>query len=211
MSEEQNTEETGSIETPMTEIDTLKQRARTMGIAIPGNIGITSLKNKIEARLSGSPVTDEDDDEVEETKPRKKSAKDEPKKTKSQIEQELRDSLYKTAMRLRRVQIYCLNPAKNDLMGEIISVGNRYIGTVKKLIPYGEATDGGYHIEQVLYDDLKSRKFQQLRFKKSVDGSRIPESRWVPEYNIVDMPDLTKDELDELKLAQQAAERVNQD
>jgi hypothetical protein len=54
MSEEQNTEETGSVETPMTEIDTLKQRARTMGIAIPGNIGITSLKNKIEARLSGS-------------------------------------------------------------------------------------------------------------------------------------------------------------
>lgn len=66
---------------------------------------------------------------------------------------------FRRARRLR-CRVYNLNPAKADLPGEIISVSNRFIGTVRKFIPFGEATENGYHIPRVLVQDLKSRQFQ---------------------------------------------------
>lgn len=81
-------------------------------------------------------------------------------KSQRQIEQELRDSQTAEHLALVRCRVYNLNPAKADLPGEIISVANRFIGTVRKFIPFGEATENGYHIPRVLVEDLKSRQFQ---------------------------------------------------
>lgn len=174
------------------ELALLKQRADVMGIKYKGNIGLDTLKAKIEAV---SDKTDEDEDE------------DTTEMSQSQLEQNTRDKLQKSKMKLVRCRISNLNPAKNDVQGEIITVANRFVGTVRKFIPFGEQTDGGYHIPQILVDELNTRKFQQIRTKR-VKGQLVNESRMVKEFSIEILPPLTEEELSQLADRQQAAQRL---
>lgn len=190
-------EETETAAVPQVdELQLLKERAKILGIPT-GNVGVDTLRKKIQDKLEGK--TDE--------KAVVSGAGDVPK-TKAQIEQETRERLQLEQMRLVRCRIYNLNPQKNDLRGEIITVGNKYLGTVRKFIPFGEVTDGGYHIPMCIYKELKGKKFQQIR-TKSKNGQIEVSRRMVPEYNIEILPPLTKDELEELALQQAAAERLS--
>jgi hypothetical protein len=183
---------------PLDELALLKERAKTMGIPISGNIGIDALKKKIQHYLDGKK-----DEEVHEASDSKAA----PRKSKIMLEQELRERLQKEEMALVRCKIYNLNPAKRDLHGEIITVANKYLGTVRKFIPFGEATDNGYHIPKIVYNDLKARQFQHIQTKQN--GGKIDvKTRMVPEYNIEILPPLSEDELQELALKQAAAERL---
>jgi hypothetical protein len=183
-----------------TELDLLKSRADQMGIPYKGNIGVDSLKAKIENRLNGENTANDEENEggVSEKSTRK---------SKAEKMQEIRETLIKEQMALVRVKIANLNPAKNDLNGEIITVANRFIGTVAKFIPFGEQTQNGYHIPKCIYEDLKSRKFQQIRTKR-VKGQLIPDNRILPEYSIEVLPALTHEELKELGDRQSAAARL---
>lgn len=175
------------------ELNLLKQRADVMGIAYKGNIGIVALKAKIDAAQGGDPEEDEgvSTDNMSE----------------SEYEQHMRDEMKRTKLRLIRCRVSNLNPAKNDVRGEIITVANKYLGTVRKFIPFGEQTDGGYHIPQVLVDELNTRKFQQVKTKR-VKGQLVNESRMVKEFAIEVMPPLTEDELRQLGDRQAAASRL---
>lgn len=179
------------------ELQLLKERAKVLGIPT-GNVGVDTLRKKIQDKLEGK---------ADEKSLKAVEGSEDAPKSKAQIEQETRERLYRDEMKLVRCRIYNLNPSKNDLRGEIITVGNRYLGTVRKFIPFGEATDGGYHIPMCIYNELKAKKFQQIRTKSK--GGQIEVSRrMVPEYNIEILPALTADELEELALQQAAAERL---
>ena len=167
---------------PEDELKMLKERAKTLGIPISGNVGVDTLKKKIEAKLSGSQEPSDEGDSEEGAEP--------VEMTKKEREQAIRKQLQKDKMKLVRCRIYNLNPSKRDLRGEIVTVANRYLGTVRKFIPFGEATDNGYHIPQVIFDDLKSRKFQQVRTDPKT--GEITGTRMVPEYSLEVMPALTK-------------------
>lgn len=186
---------------PADELSMLKERARLMGIPFNGNIGVDALRKRINDRLEGKP------DEVIQASPQ--VAQMSQAKTRAQIEQELRDTQQAEQLALVRCRIYNLNPAKADLPGEIVAVANRYIGTVRKFIPFGEATENGYHIPRVLLNDLKARQFQHITTKRDKKGQIEVKTRLVPEYNIVELPPLTEEELQELAIRQAAAERVN--
>jgi hypothetical protein len=117
-----------------------------------------------------------------------------------------RDLVRKNALKLVRVRIANMDPKKKDLPGEVLSVANRYIGTVKKYIPYtAEQTENGYHIPQVLYDELDSRRYLHIRtFKDRQTGQQRQETSWQKEFALEVLPPLTIQELAELKAAQQA-------
>lgn len=170
------------------ELELLKQKADLLGIPYKGNIGVDSLRGKINARMAGEATKEVSEDESQKT----------------ETEQELRDRIYKEKMKLVRCQITNLDPSKSDLRGEILTVANRYLGTVRKFIPFGEQTDGGFHVEQVLLDFMKSKRFVQKR-AKTVKGVKMIESRLVPEYAIVEMPPLSPEELKQLADRQAAA------
>jgi hypothetical protein len=174
------------------ELSTLKDRAKVLGINFSGNIGVDALRKKIQDKLDGS----NDAGEAAEEKAPAQLTK-----------QQIRDKLRKEALALVRCRIYNLNPSKRELSGEIVTVGNRYIGTVRKMIPFGEATENGYHIPKIIHDELKSRKFQQIRTTKK-NGQIEVHASMVPEYSIEVLRPLTKDELEELKVKQAAAERL---
>lgn len=107
-------------------------------------------------------------------------------------------------LRLIRCQIYNNNPAKNELKGEIVSVQNKYLGTVRKFIPFGDATKNGYHIPKILVDMLRGRQYQTMKSVKNPDGTERPESTLAPEFTIIEMAPLTKEELDKLAASQRA-------
>lgn len=110
----------------------------------------------------------------------------------------------KECMKLIRCQIYNNNPAKNDLKGEIFSVGNKYVGTVRKFIPYGDVTENGYHVPKILVDMLRSKKYQRVRSVRNNDGTERVESTLAPEFTITELEPLTPDQLKELAARQGA-------
>jgi len=177
------------------ELAALKERAKMMGLKLSPKIGLEKLKAKIEAKLN--PPVEEDVDPGEETAVQRKA-----RIRKKQIAEQ---------MVLVRCRIANLNPAKRDLRGEIFTVANKYIGTVRKFIPYGEATDNGYHIPRILYEQLKTRKFLQVntRNDRSAGNQIVVDQRWVPEFSIEVLPSLTQEELDKLAASQAAAGGVS--
>lgn len=177
------------------ELAALKARAKTMGLKVSPKIGLERLKAKIEAKLN--PSTEEDVDPGEETEVQRKA-----RIRKKQIAEQ---------MALVRCRIANLNPSKRDLRGEIFTVANKYVGTVRKFIPYGEATDNGYHIPQILYEQLKTRKFLQVntRNDRAAGNQIVVDQRWVPEFSIEVLPQLTQEELDKLAASQAAAGGVS--
>ena len=183
---------------PAEELELLKKRALTLGITFSPRIGVDALRAKVQAKLDGTDVAAEDEDGEDGEKP-------EPavRKTRAEIEQETRDRVQREAMKLVRCRVHNLNPAKNDLTGEIFTVGNKFLGTVRRMIPYGADT----HIEQVLYDDLVARQYQHIASREK-NGKIDVATRLVPEFNIEVLDPLTPEELQELALQQAAAERL---
>lgn len=165
----------------------LKERAKKMGIAIKGNPSIETVKQLIADHIG------EDSDKADDT--------EDSAKTKRMRNKAIRDE----AMKLVRVKITCMNPSKKNWQGEIISVGNKAIGTVKKYIPLqAETHEDGYHIPNVIYQYIKNKKYQTFKTIKHSNGEKTKKSVQVNEYAIAVLPQLTPKELAELKAAQTA-------
>jgi len=182
------------------ELAMLKSRATMMGITFSNNIGLEALKKRVSDKMEGVPEVVEP--EEEKLNPLAGDVAGEPPIEKMS----LRDATRREAMKMIRVRITNMDPKKKDLHGEIFCVANRYISTVRKFIPYGEVTDGGYHIPQVLLDELESRKFVHIQVTKDrKTGQPTVKTSDAKEFAIEILPQLTLDELAKLAAAQLAA------
>jgi hypothetical protein len=177
----------------MDELTVLKQRARLMGLTISNNIGLETLKQRIqdhmESKKEDAPATPAMVDPGE-PKGKKQTA---------------RERMLRECMKLIRIRVTNLDPKKKDLPGEVFTVANEYIGTVRKFVPYGEVTDNGYHVPNVIYNMMKRRKFLNIRTRKGNGDQIIVEQNWVKEFAIEVLPPLTPEELKRLATAQLAA------
>lgn len=190
------------------ELDLLKMQAQQLGISYKGNIGVESLRARIKAKLEGTEEEggeEEAEDASENQASTTQTAPAEKKVSKADQEQKFRDDQARDELKLIRVRIACLNPNKAQLRGEIITVANKYVGTVRKFIPYGEDSDGGYHVPAILLRELRSRKFNSVKTTKGDKGQVIVTQRLVPEFSIEELEPLTQEELDKLAAVQQAA------
>lgn len=113
------------------------------------------------------------------------------------------------AMRLHRVRITNLDPADASLEGAIITVVNKYISKVSKFIPFGEAGDNGYHVEEVLLNAMRTKKYAM---RKEIKGAKFGVKQYktvmVPKYSIEELPPLTKEEVEALAQRQAAANAI---
>lgn len=231
--------DTASVEAAASEKTLLLQRARMMNLSVSNNISLEKLREKVAAAMAGETVPpDADSDTTSEATPVENPYKDEVTKDalsadeKAKIEEKnvaadlsgksqaaaapvdrpmtVAEQIRADALKLVRVRITNLNPTKKDLPGEIISVSNRYIGTVRKYIPFGELTDDGYHVPQVLLDELVERKFNQIRrIKDKRTGQETTHMRQVREFAIEILDPLTSEELEKLAAAQKAAGSID--
>lgn len=112
--------------------------------------------------------------------------------------------------KLVRIRIQNLDPKKKDLQGEIITVANEYLGTIKKFVPYGEASEDGYHVPECIYQFLKSKRFLNIRTTRDRVTKQIKITHDMTlEYSIEVLPQLTRDDLDRLAASQAAAGSLN--
>ena len=216
--EDLNQEQSDDLQMP-TELDLLKQRATLMGITFSNNIGEETLRQRIadkqaelDAAASGAENTGEKGDTVQQEQG-EVNALEAGASPKEEVTTErpltLREKIRLEQMRLVRVRITCLDPKKKDLPGEILTVANEYLGTVRKFIPFGELTDDGYHIPYCLYKMLDARKFLHIRtFKDRRTGTVRVESGYVKEFALEVLDPLTPAELAKLATAQKAAGSV---
>ena len=172
-----------TIEKSVSELDILKQQADTLGIKYSPNIGVETLKNKISAVIE-APVE-------EKTETQKVDA---------------RQALWNDAMRLVRLEIHNVNPAKSSLKGEFYTVANKIIGKVTKFVPYGDAGKS-YHVPNCIYQLLEEKKYLAFRDDSSAPNGKKTEL--IPEFNNKVLTPLTQEELEELKKAQLAGNHID--
>ena len=169
---------------PLDELAILKERADTMGITYSPNIGIEKLKEKINTVLN---INEDNTDTVED--------KEEAKRYKQM----------KDAMKLVRVIITPTQSNKTELHGEIFTVSNSLVGTIKKYVPFG--VEVGYHIPQIIYDAIKDKKANHF-YTQRINGVDIRKYRSMPAYNVVVLDPLTGEDLKQLADDQRARNAI---
>lgn len=118
-----------------------------------------------------------------------------------------RARLRKEALRLVRVNIQCLDPAKKEWEGEIFTVGNTTVGTVRKYVPYN--TTEGYHIPYIMYEVLKTKECQVFQSVKLKNGGTHRKGILKRAFAIEVLPPLTPAELEELARQQALAGSID--
>lgn len=219
----------------MESIEDIRAAAKLHGIAFSGNTGADTLKSKIvshletlqekadtETKEEETPMTQAADilgaikeDEIEVAKvPEKKGptidellAMDEMHEPDPQIRRLI---IRAKALRLVRVRVTNLDPADSMIPGAIISVQSKYTGKVAKYVPYGDESENGYHIPQIIYDHMKDQKFA---LRKEAKGGRFGVKTYktslVPKFSIEVLPPLTKKEIEELAALQRASQAID--
>lgn len=208
----------------------LKLRADNLGLTYSNNIGYETLEQRV---LEAEQALSEKSAQEATTAPKKENLSTEPteeelaaelaanmkayeeaqkeheeakKNTQNPTNRSIYQKLRMDAMALKRCKIQMLNPAKQNMEGEIICVANEFIGNVKVYVPWskGALTDG-WHLPTCIYENLKQRKYTQVDVKKGANGRDYYEHRDVPEFSLIDLPPLTKEELAKLAAKQAAA------
>lgn len=192
----------------------LRERLTQMGVRYSNNAGVEALREKLRVATEDGPAAVNAAEEVlEVVDPTPSTSKAQPAfdavvpelpNTRAQTKAELRNQLRREQMKLVRLRITNLDPKKKEWPGEILTVANEYIGTVSRFVPFGEATDEGWHVEQCLYEMMKERQFLDVITKK-VQGQIIVSHRLVREFSLEVLPQLTQNELTKLGQAQLAA------
>lgn len=196
------------------ELTMLKQRAKLMNITFSNNIGLEALRAKIADAQEGKAADKAEDSgpaAALQANPLEAAAAASivavaPVAAPVKV-QTLRQRIMQENMRLIRLRIVNLDPKKKDLPGEFFTVANEFLGTVTKFIPYGEVTDGGYHVPYCLYKMLRDKKFLSIRTKNDRNNSNQikVEQRWANEFSLDILEPLTADEIHKLATAQTAA------
>ena len=204
MSDDNTQNELSAEEQQVSELDLLKQRATLLGISFSPNIGVETLRERIaakQAELEGAQNQESPTTQANPLIGQTAQEAEAPVKTKS-----LRQHLIDENMKLVRLRITNLDPKKKDLKGEIFTVANEFLGTVRKFVPYGEDTDEGYHVPYCIYKMLDKRKFLEIKtWRNKATGQQEVSQRWVREFSLEVLEPLTEKELATLAAAQAAA------
>lgn len=173
------------------ELENLKVRAEKLGVKFHPSISAEKLREKIKAHQA------EGEGEAGSNEPKEKpaSAEEHPSLKKLRLKRE--------GLKLVRVNITCMNPAKKEWEGEIFTVSNNAVGTVKRYVPFN--TEDGWHVEQILLNQLRERQCQIFVTEKDSRGNKIRKGKLIREFAIEVLDPLTEEELDELAQRQAMA------
>jgi hypothetical protein len=171
---------------PNEELNALKERATLLGIKFSNNIGVDTLRTKVNAKLEEGRLASE--------------------ATANKVA--LRKTVKDEELKLVRIRLSVMNPMKKTWRGEVFTVANSVIGTVKKFVPFGpNFYSNGYHVPNCIYKMLRDRTFLNISTVEK-NGRITTQTEFLPEFSITVLPPLTKEELEELAAAQAAGNRI---
>lgn len=179
------TEDTNDQAVIEDELTTLKARADQIGLKYHPNIGVETLRERLNEALT-TPA---------------KPAESAPVNSEGMTENERRLALKREALKLVRVRVTCMNPNKREWEGEIFTTGNATIGTIRRMVPF----EREFHVEQMIYNMLKDRKCQTFYTVNGPRGNKIRKGKLINEFAIEVLPQLTEQELKELAQRQAMA------
>lgn len=172
------------------ELATLKARADLLGISYHPSIGVDKLRDKVRAALAS---------DTEEVKSKATSS--------GETEGQYRQRKIEEATRLVRIRLTCMNPLKKEWDGEIITVGNSLVGTLKKFIPFN--AEEGWHVPHMMYEELRDRQCQIFFTKTDERGNKVRAGKLIKEFAIEVLPQLTTEELKALATEQAVGNRID--
>ena len=177
------------------ELDALKARANLLGVKFHPSISLEKLREKVNAAVTSDGAATSEEEAKDPTEPKQETIGEKRKRLKTE------------ALKLVRIRLTCLNPAKKEWEGEIITVGNSLIGSVKKFVPFN--ADDGWHVPHVIYQQLKERQCQIFYTATDARGNKVRKGKLIKEFAIEVLPPLTKEELDELARRQAMAKAID--
>jgi hypothetical protein len=202
---------------PAAERELLMNRARLLGVEFSNNIGVETLRKRINEKLDEVEDVQEPDEDDELVEPVQEAPAVNQVETNAFTGQpsnapkmSLRQRIHDEQMRLIRIRVTCMDPKKKDLHGEIFTIANEYLGTVRKFVPFGEATEDGFHVPYCIYTMLEERRFVNIRTTRDRrTGSIRTETSDAREFAIEVLEPLTPAELARLATAQAAAGSID--
>ena len=177
------------------ELDALKARANLLNVKFHPSISLEKLREKVNAAVTSDGAATSEEEAKDPAEPKQETIGEKRKRLKTE------------ALKLVRIRLTCLNPAKKEWEGEIITVGNSLIGSVKKFVPFN--ADDGWHVPYVIYQQLKERQCQIFQTATDARGNKVRRGKLIKEFAIEVLPPLTKEELDELARRQAMAKAID--
>ena len=172
------------------ELTSLKERADLMGVDYHPSIGLEKLRAKVLAAQAGEP---------EAAKPAVKEVAE----SASALQMRLRN----TANELIRVRVSCMNPAKKEWEGELLTAGNSVVGSFTKFVPFN--VEDGWHVPRIIFNQLKERQCQIFYTTQDNRGNKVRKGKLIKEFAIEILPNLTPEELQELAQRQAMAKSID--
>jgi len=174
--------DTPDLEVLEDEFTVLKKRAVLLGITVGPNIGLETLRKKVNEKLKEPETAAPEPDNSG------KSAK--------QLKAIARRNAIQDALKLIRVNVSCMNPDKKHLEGDFFTVSNSVIGTETRYVQFN--VEDGWHVPNIILTVLKEKQFQTFVTKKLPNGQKTKVGKLVKEYAIEYLDPLTEEELAEL-------------
>jgi hypothetical protein len=169
-----------------TELELLKDRAKTLGIKHHPNIGVDKLRDKVNAAMQPSKEEELTEGKLDVV----------PQKSPNQI----RMDQHKEMNKLVRIEISCNNPNKRAWPGEIFTVANDTIGTFKKFVPFNKP----WHVPVFIYNMIKERECQIFEPVPNGQGNVTTRGKNIKEFNIRELGPITSQEFETIKQRQAA-------
>lgn len=216
-------------ENEKSKLELLKDEATKLGMTFHPAIGEAKLQEKIDEHYEAHPedkpsneikgddlekpnLEDGDNMQLQDSPP---IPKPKPKpvvhKTELQKKAERNKRIRTEANALVRVNVTCMNPNKRALTAEIFTVGNKVVGTVRKLIPFN--TPEGFHVPRMILDVLEE-KVCQIFVEHKLPGpgnKKTKKGKLIKEFNIQYLPKLDKEKLDDLAKRQALSGAIDQE
>lgn len=181
-----------------TRLESLKTKADKLGIKYKSNISETALAKKIESVLSDESTAKDESDEVDESE-QDDEEEEAPKPKAKKLD---KASERKRSQKLVRVIVRPLDPRRTQLDGELVMTGNAAIGTTGKFVPFN--IEAGFHIPEIIYNTLKDRTFTEFYTVQDKDSNEHTKSRQKKAFIIEVLDPLSEEEIQEIKIRQQA-------
>lgn len=204
-----STPDNDEVQLQQDELATIKARLDSMGVPYHPSSKLDTLRRKLQDALAGDLATaqqnhiedmrNEDEDVIAPV-----SAAPVPQ-VESRAQRMAR--LRREAKKLIRIRVTCMNPQKKEWEGEIFTVGNSVVGTIKRYVPFGN--DEGWHVEQAILDVMRERQCQVFTSGKSKNGVTTRQAKLIREFAIEVLPPLTQAELKELAQRQAMSHAVD--
>ena len=196
------------------ELAALKARADQIGLKYHPNIGLETLRDKVNAALAApgpvvnTPYPDAEDEPAPDNVALQKqpTANALPTAVAVPVEETLgqrRLRKKREANELVRIRVTCMNPAKKEWEGELFTAGNSLVGSFTKYVPFN--VEDGWHVPRIIYNQIVQRQCQIFKTIKSQGGINVRKGMLIREFAIEILPNLTAEELHELAQRQAMA------